>query len=600
MLLTDQQLYQIREIVQKYHDAFIVSAIGPEAVAPAILEKLTQLGLVRPQVRSIEDAYLYGQLLATLENPKVSKMTFAEFKAYLAKNPIPLTAGEKHAVQLARLQAAQYVKGLGNRIDAQTGQLAIEADHQLRQHMETDIREATAENIAKRETVKKLKSDLGWKTRDWARDWDRIARTEKKGAMLHGQADHVRKRHGHKAMVAKRPFPTACPHCKRLYLSGDVPRIFRLRDLEANGTNHGRKVNEWLPTLGPLHPQCQCSLVRIPDGWGFDEEGDLVPGGELGHVYESQSELQLALLRENDFEKSYKLAGKVNFQGLTIAIETPVGGVRKWSTPEGEHGETVMQAAYGYIEGTGGADGEELDVYLGPWAEAPQAFIVHQQNPRTGLYDEDKVFLGFASQQAAETCYQLHYTDPESFLITTTPMEMEHFKRWIGETTVPDGVLKKTGGVRLVIPLEKAEIPPEIGGMTSRVSGRNPSPGTSANYLMGEIGTETQVPSRVLPDAAAITTPKEEMAVKRNRKAVKRDKRVYQAKFPVPVVPKLIVFPPGKVESDAQARDGAEDRKKRYLDTYYRNLGRPKNKPLTEGEEEKDEDEENQTPEVLH
>ena len=68
--------------------------------------------------------------------------------------------------------------GLGNKVDQATGQLLIEADAQLRDKLRGEIRDATAENIAKRESVKKLKSTLGHATKDWARDWDRIAITE--------------------------------------------------------------------------------------------------------------------------------------------------------------------------------------------------------------------------------------------------------------------------------------------------------------------------------------------------------------------------------------------------------------------------------------
>jgi hypothetical protein len=613
MLLNDHQLYQIREIIQNYHEAFIVSAIGPEAVAGEILEKLKKLGLVNPQVNFVEDAYLYGQLLATLENPQVARMSYPEFKAYLSKNPIPLSAAEKHAVSMARHQGAQYVRGLGNRVDVQTGNVLIEADHQLRQRLESDIREKVSENIAKRETIKKLKSDLGWKTRDWARDWDRIAITEKQTATLNGQADHYRKRHGSGAQVAKRSMPDACPRCKALYNSPDgYPRIFRLEDLQANATNVGRKVNDWLPTVGPIHPNCQCVLVRIPDGWGYNEEGELVPGGEFGKSYASSSELRLALLQENDLQKSYQIVGKVNFQGLPITIETPVGGTRKWRTADGEAGETVMQAAYGFIERTEGADGDGIDVFLGPWPDAPKAFVIHQQNPKSGLYDEDKVFLGFTSKEAAETCYSIHYTDPESFFVTTSEMDMEQFKRWAQATKpISDGMLKKHEGPRLIIPLEKSaqnggvQVSTEIGGATGMAVARNPGPGTMVNYLLGDAERHTAVPSRAVPEAIALTTPRAEQEVKRNRKSIKRDKRVYLYKEPLPVVPRKLEGADTLEAQSKEARKGSEERHQRLVDNYLRNVGRPKNKPISsepeDEEKPKEEDEEeSQEKGVIH
>lgn len=64
-----------------------------------------------------------------------------------------------------------------------------------------------------------------------------------------------------------------CKHCKKAYLMEDevTPRVFRLSDLKANGSNYGLKTADWVPTLGSLHPNCRCSLSEIPQGFGFKE-----------------------------------------------------------------------------------------------------------------------------------------------------------------------------------------------------------------------------------------------------------------------------------------------------------------------------------------
>ena len=389
MPLTNEQLHEIRGIIRDYHLAFIVNTIGVDAVAPEILEALKAKGIVNVDVKSIEDAYLYGQLMAVAEDPKLAKLSYPEFKEHIRANPIPLSETENRAVQFAQQQAAQFVVGLGNVVDQTTGQLLIEADAALRAQTREIIQDKTAENIAKRESVKQLKSDLGWAQKDWTRDFDRIAITEKQVAMQRGVADGIADKHGSNARVAKRPAPDACKHCQRLHLGPDgQPRIFKLSDLEANGINNfGRKAADWLPVVGAVHPHCQCQLIRIAAGWGFDEEGSLVPGGELGVAYESPADFQKAFVAEQALQKAYALQGHVTFQGMDIAIENKVGSTRNWTDSEGNQGSTTMLNAYGYVVGTEGADADGIDVFMGPDPLALNAYVIHQQNPSTGQYD---------------------------------------------------------------------------------------------------------------------------------------------------------------------------------------------------------------------
>lgn len=455
MLLTDAQLHEIREIIRDHHTAFVASVISPDAVAPEVLEKLKAKGLVDVKISSIEDAYLYGQIIAALDDTK--GMTYDQFRNHIRKRPVPLTGIEKGAIDMAQHSAAQYAVGLGNKIEEVTGNIIYEADAELRARMRDEIRDATAENIAKRESVRKLKSNLGWATKDWARDWDRIAVTEKHSAMQRGQADHIAKRYGEDARVFVRPSPNACKHCLRLYMGPDGhPRIFKLSELEANGTNFGKKAADWLPILPSAHPWGQCQLNRMPAGWGFDEHSKLSPKGKGGIEYEDEADLSLALMQEDDLQKAFRLQGHTEFQGLPIAIENKPGSVRKWSSPDGEGGETRMKYAYGFIQRTRGMDGDEIDVFLGPDPRAPTVYVIHQQNPKTGIWDEDKCFLGFSNQKLAESAYREHYDRPD-FMITTSPMSVDHFKRWI-KITVPSEMFKaEVPTTRLVIPGELLE-----------------------------------------------------------------------------------------------------------------------------------------------
>lgn len=528
MLLTDQQIHAIRQIIQDYHHAFIINALSPDAVSAEILEKLKEKGLINVQVNSIQEAYIYGQLLAALENKNITKMGYTEFKNYLRKNPVPLTDIEKRAASMAALNAAQYVTGLGNRVNLATGDVLLEADAKLRSKLETTIKTSVQENIERRQSIKQLKSNLGWLTKDWSRDFDRIAVTEKQFAMLRGQADSYRKQH-EDPLVFKRPMPDACKRCNDLYLDeNNHPKIFRLSVLEANGTNVGRKQADWLPTVGPIHPNCKCVMGRVPEGYGFDENDDLVPNGEYNKVYNNEADLKASLLFESDLRKSGKLQGSLNFQGLNIAVENKKGSTRYWATQEGEKGQTKMLVHYGYIKRTDGVDGDALDVFVGPDKESDKVFIISQQNPETGLFDEYKIILGFKTEKQAIKCYWNHYDNPAKFYINVIPMDLDHLKRWINQPRK----------------LVKARITPDMVG-TTQFGNRAPS-----RYATG-INVQMKIP---LKKKTTGYTPDMEILKQRatsNMEPVRQDKEVYMLPRKKPSIKPIQIN-----------RDTIQDRKK--------------------------------------
>lgn len=974
MLLTVEQLYEIRRIIEKYHDAFVVNAISPDAVAPEILERLQEEGLVDVEVSSIQDAYIYGQLLGIMQDKKTANMSYEEFRKYVRKNPVPLTTPEKQAVVFAQMNAAQYTKGLGNRVNMRTGAVLIEADQKQRVWLEAEIRSATETNIQQRQTVQQLKTDLGWIAKDWARDWGRIAVTEKQNAMQHGLADNYRKRFSGEALVAKRIMPDACPHCRKAYLENDQPRIFKLSTLEANGTNVGRKASDWLPVVGVMHPNCfekqtlittdcgdipiesvvpgnrvlshdskwhvvkallrsefngnlarikgkdwglgctsnhpfrvrnswiqakslkkgthliqkvsgqdnlftddctqnkpifadkesgflrviygvlgsgmpvtaidfngnlfirkgqvdivnenselgyqgkppfldlcenefftgrieitlsalsyfgamflrvgatpdgfvcgasivlpffrghfrgsdclscalipgpvssfsnaivnsmstdaqlftyslyreqvvkvefdahlggdivssscsrisrsmdhvlpsfgfsesshsqscpfssgsievkgsevesdggctdfqddgyfigelfliekfgklgfvnsdfthkdsldvncqctpitdyqleefkgivynlsvagtesyfangilvhncQCQLINVPEGWGFDKDGDLVPGAEGGYVHDDEGELVLALREEAELQKAFQLQGHIVFQGIPIAIENRKNTTRTWKDGDGNTGKTKLTYAYGYVKKTNGVDEDEIDCFIGPDPKAANVFIVEQQNKAQGTYDEQKVMIGFPNQGEAEKAYRENFDVPDDFFITIEPMSVEAFKRYIAATQPKKGEMLKSDDPDhelFVIPLGKS-LDPNLGAISSPAGDRHPS------GIQGSDGVNFVIPFPKKDNPREATDDDETGA---NPKSIKeagkredfesgglwRNKEIYNFQKPLRNVHPVVL--PDNWDAK-YAREDVKKVRKEMVDRYKKNVGRPKN-----------------------
>lgn len=138
-------------------------------------------------------------------------------------------------------------------------------------------------------TRAQMESILRKATGDSKTDWNRIVRSEIVNNMNQGFADAILEGKspysdkGGETLVFKRPAPNACPHCKKHYLErdGKTPRLFKLSELMANGTNYGKKTAEWRPTLGVLHPHCYDDQTEVLTDSGFKYFKDLTLGDKV-------------------------------------------------------------------------------------------------------------------------------------------------------------------------------------------------------------------------------------------------------------------------------------------------------------------------------
>lgn len=122
------------------------------------------------------------------------------------------------------------------------------------------------------------------------------------------------------------------------------------------------------------------------------------------------------------------------FQGLNISIETRKGAWRTGTSKDGTPWRIKMPCDYGYIRGTNDADGEHVDVFLGPDRESPFAAVVNRRR-RDGTFDEHKILLGFRSMGEARIAYFGSYQPGHAtgYMLPTTVAAL---KAWLGDGKV--------------------------------------------------------------------------------------------------------------------------------------------------------------------
>ena len=329
-LITPEMMRRIQEIIRTHHVAVAAVMFGKDAVSSEDWKLAQALGVVSAgdDAQGItERLHTCGAFLAHLTQAAATERygtTLAEFEDHIKKHPIPQTRTEHHAAQYTAARGAQAIVGLGNRVGATLGSALIEADKAQDERLRGIMRDAVASKFGDeaatkrlqavgadkglsdeffhdqfRKTVRQVASDIGHATDDWTRDVYRIAQTETHTAVQEGikeswleTEDEQAKAQGRaprRILVFKLPRPDACKHCIELHLDAGVPRIFYLDELQANGTNVGRKAADWRPVVGSVHPHCACvlskvpALAQMPVGWHSGEAapGVIGPGGRL-------------------------------------------------------------------------------------------------------------------------------------------------------------------------------------------------------------------------------------------------------------------------------------------------------------------------------
>jgi hypothetical protein len=131
---------------------------------------------------------------------------------------------------------------------------------------------------------------------------------------------------------------------------------------------------------------------------------------------------------KTEWDRKYKLHGRMKLHGMDIAIENKKGTTREGTDPDGKPWKVKMKHHYGRIVGSRGADKDFVDAYIGPNPKSESIYVIHQRNPfRGGVYDEDKAMIGFNDVEDAKTAYLEHYDRPD-FMGDVTEFNVKEFR----------------------------------------------------------------------------------------------------------------------------------------------------------------------------
>ena len=125
----------------------------------------------------------------------------------------------------------------------------------------------------------------------------------------------------------------------------------------------------------------------------------------------------------------------IHINGLPITVENAKGSMRHGVGPNGKKWSAKLYAHYGYLKRSEGADGDHVDVYVGPHIKSDKAFIINQIDHNTKEFDEHKCMLFFGSLQQALNTYEKGFSDGKGLqrVGSIVATDIPTFKHWLKE-----------------------------------------------------------------------------------------------------------------------------------------------------------------------
>lgn len=188
------------------------------------------------------------------------------------------------------------------------------------------------------------------------------------------------------------------------------------------------RINAYSAMLKKRSEDYNKAIDKAREEWkakGIENPNDKTPG-----YIDRINELYNGTIQKSLTWSGHELQDRYNFAGLKISVENKKGSTRSGKDKDGHEWHTFMHYDYGYIRGTEGTDGDHVDCYIGDNEDAKNVYIIHQNDPVTNKYDEDKCMLGFDSLESAKAAYLKQYDRP-GFLGSITTMSIDEFKDYV-------------------------------------------------------------------------------------------------------------------------------------------------------------------------
>ena len=250
-MISLSKLKEVHSIIDNYFKIIEYILTGENKPDEDILK---EFNITKKSNPILERFFKYGKC-EMAQNITVKNKNIEEVAKLVEKEPIDTS--DKNVMLYLKTSSLNSVKSFK---DAFTNKIIGEINKDQLRNIFIENR-----NV---ENTNEIAEKLEEATKNYTINWKRIAHTELWNAKIYGQAASILKGECKgselkgKTYVYKKVEPNACKYCKMHYLQPNgLPKLFTLDELISNGSNYGKKPENWKAVLGTMHPNCMCRLA---------------------------------------------------------------------------------------------------------------------------------------------------------------------------------------------------------------------------------------------------------------------------------------------------------------------------------------------------
>lgn len=235
--------------------------------------------------------FITPALLEPNQEPNIQEIDFnrpdlEEGSPETSTIPTWLSPSERAGLLTAFKSAGSFIRGLGNAHADEASRHILEIwkgeeikftrDPIKRQDALDKIRSEVGSAVLTNETASELATRLRNSLQDYSRNFQRIAETELQATHNEGQVYTAVYLDGEDARIARIPETGACKYCTALFLDKEnKPKIFKVSEIIKNGSNVGRKRENYKASIYPIHPKCRCDTIPVGAQQTVNEYGEI-------------------------------------------------------------------------------------------------------------------------------------------------------------------------------------------------------------------------------------------------------------------------------------------------------------------------------------
>jgi len=222
-------------------------------VPPGAAVSLNQFG----ERSFLEKSFFAGKVAGELGPDALRNMSESDLDEFI--NNLEVTPSDAVKIEQLKTDTQRWLQGRADAWKQRNRELVVVADRKWTGTLQAvPFQTSAARQVARASAIDGLVRGLAGAAESVNPDMERLFQTDINQYFQQGQAATM----NIDEVVFKIPRLSAEKQCMRLHVGSDgTPIRYRLRDVQGN-SNVGRKPNNWVFTIGPVHPHCFCILHR--------------------------------------------------------------------------------------------------------------------------------------------------------------------------------------------------------------------------------------------------------------------------------------------------------------------------------------------------